>query len=120
MAACAARLWAAAPALDAPENLTLSVDSTESGTLVWDPMDRDDLMGFSVWMRKDKGEFTCLNIPTMVGGELKKLPVTTKSTITLKGLGKRDLELSVVAEYESGRSPRSASVFSRRARRLPA
>jgi hypothetical protein len=114
---CARPLAAAAPALEAPQNLTLSVDALQSGNLSWDPIDRDDLMGYSIWMRQGQGDFTRLNIPTTVGGELKKLPMTTKSSLTLKGLGRRTLELCVVAEYESGRSPRSGSVYSARARR---
>jgi hypothetical protein len=107
----------AAAALDAPQGLTLSVDAAESGTLTWDPINRDDLMGYSVWMRQDKGEFTRLNIPTLVGKELKKLPMTTKSFLALKGIGKRSVELTVVAEYESGRSEPSQPVFSKKARR---
>ena len=107
----------AAAGLDAPQGLTLSVDAAESGMLVWDPINRDDLMGYSVWMRQDKGEFTRLNIPTLVGKELKKLPMTAKSFLALKGIGKRTVELMVVAEYESGRSEPSLPVFSKKARR---
>ena len=106
--------------LDSPSSITLSVDAGQAGLLTWEPIDRDDLMGYSVWMRQGSGDFTRLNIPTMVGKEMKKLPMTTKASLTLKGIGKRDLELEVVAEYEGGRSKPGPSVFSRKARRLAA
>jgi hypothetical protein len=110
-------LGAAETTLDSPQGVTLSVDAMETGILVWDPIHRDDLMGYSVWMRQDKGDFTRLKIPTLVGKEMKKLPMTTKGSLTLKGIGKRTVEIKVTAEYESGRSEPSATVFSKKARR---
>lgn len=105
--------------LDAPGHLTLTVNSVKDGTLSWDPIDREDLEGYSIWMRKGPGDFTRLDIPTTVHGQELKEPMISKSFLVLKGLGKRQLELAVVAEYESGRSPKSASVFSRLARFVP-
>jgi len=111
-------LQAADASLPSPQNVTLTVDDQQSGTLLWDPIDRDDLMGYSIWMRQGKGDYTRLIIPTTVHGELKKLPMTSKSILNLKGVGRRDLEIEVVSEYESGESAPSISVFSKKARHV--
>jgi hypothetical protein len=99
---------------DPPKGLLLKALDQGRWQLVWDPIDRDDLMGYSVWLRRPgEKEFTRLKIPVKVGKEIKQLPLTSRANIILALGSRRDLEFTVVAEYEDGSSPRSPSVFSR-------
>ncbi|HXC64192.1 MAG TPA: hypothetical protein VNZ67_07525, partial [bacterium] len=105
-------LAAALPAeqkFDAPSGVTLLAQGGGRYLLLWDPIYRDDLQGYSVWLRKpgDK-EFVRLSIPVKVGKEVKKEPMTSDSKIVLSmGRDRDDLEMTVVAEYEDGVSPKS-------------
>jgi hypothetical protein len=122
----AALLWAAAsPLLSAkpeptaayPVNVTLQAKAGGRYLLTWDPIREETLMGYSVWMRK-KGEkeFTRLSVPVRVGKEIQKQPMTAEAKLELKlGEGRKDLEFSVLAEYEDGPSERSDSVYSAKA-----
>jgi hypothetical protein len=112
--AAAAALPAAAPKFDAPTGLTLQAQGGGRYLLLWDPIYRDDLQGYSVWLRKpgDK-EFVRLSIPVKVGKEIKKEPMTSDSKLVLSmGRDRDDLEMTVVAEYEDGVSPKAPVVLS--------
>lgn len=115
-------LRAGTPSFDAPTGLTLQARGEGRYLLLWDPIHRDDLMGYSVWLRKPgEREFTRLSVPVKVGQEVRKVPLTTEARLTLAlGQPPRDIEATVTAEYEDGSSTRAASVFSRRAAAAPA
>lgn len=117
LAAC---LPAASPSFDAVTGLTLTEKDAGRFQLAWDPIYRDDLMGYSVWLRKPgEREFTRLSVPVRVGKEVHKLPMTSDASLVLAlGKTRRDIEVAVVAEYQDGVAPRSASVFTHSA--LPA
>ena len=106
--------------LDAPTGLTLQAQGAGRYLLAWDPIYRDDLMGYSVWLRRGgEKEFTRLSVPVKVGKEIKKVPVTSEAKLILSlGAERRDLELTVVSEYESGRSERAPLVYSAKAAKL--
>jgi hypothetical protein len=108
--------------LDAPQGLTLQAKTGGRYLLLWDPVDSDSLMGYSVWLRrKGEKEFVRLTVPVKVGKEIQKQPMVSEAKLELKlGEVHKDLEFSVVAEYEDGPSVRSASVFSSKARDLVA
>jgi hypothetical protein len=94
---------------DAPGGVTLVAQGGGRYLLLWDPIYRDDLQGYSVWLRKPGDrEFVRLSIPVKVGKEVKKEPMTSDSKIVLSmGRDRDDLEMTVVAEYEDGVSPKS-------------
>lgn len=120
LALLAGGLPAAPKGFDAPTGVTLVAKDAGRFQLVWDPIYRDDLMGYSIWLRRPgEAEFTRLSVPVKVGKELRKLPMTSDASLVLAlGKSKRDIEVTVVAEYQDGVSPRSASVFTHAA--LPA
>jgi hypothetical protein len=105
---------------DVPQGLTLEARSAGRYLLLWDPIDSDALMGYSVWLRRSgEKEFVRLSVPVKVGKEVQKQPMVSEAKLELKlGEGRKDLEFSVVAEYEDGPSARSESVFSARAARI--
>jgi hypothetical protein len=107
---------------DAPTGLTIQAKEGGRFQLLWDPIYRDDLSGYSVWLRRPgEREFTRLSIPVKVGKEIRKLPVTGEARLILAlGATKRDVEVTVVAEYEDGSSERSPSAFTARAAQPPA
>lgn len=113
--ALALPLGAAEPKLDAPTGLTLQAREGGRYQLLWDPIDRDDLLGYSVWLRKPgEREFTRLNVPVKVGKEVRKMPLTGEARLVLAlGAARRDVEVTVLAEYESGASERAPSAFTR-------
>lgn len=104
--------------LTMPEGLTLQAKVGGRYLLLWDPIEADSLMGYSVWLRrKGEKEFVRLSVPVKVGKEIQKQSMVNDAKLELKlGEGRKDLEFSVVAEYEEGPSERSASVFSAKAR----
>jgi hypothetical protein len=110
------------PTFDSPTGLTLEAQGNGRYLLLWDPIYREDLQGYSVWLRKpgDK-EFVRLSIPVKVGKEIKKEPMTSDSKLVLSmGRDRDDLEITVVAEYEDGVSVRAPVARSGRARRMAA
>lgn len=114
---CLAAASAAARTFDAPTGVTLLAKDQGRFQLAWDPIYRDDLMGYSIWLRRPgEREFTRLSVPVRVGKEVHKLPMTSDASLVLAlGKARRDIEVAVVAEYQDGISPRSASVFTRSA-----
>jgi hypothetical protein len=111
------RAWAG---LDAPTGLTISVGTDGVMQMVWDPMEADDLMGYSIWKRVEGSatEYTHLMVPVKQGKEVKKLPMTAKARYLFKDAPGARMEYIVIAEYESGRSQPSSSVRTRLARKL--
>jgi hypothetical protein len=110
----------AAAKFDAPTGLTLEAQGDGRYLLLWDPIYRDDLQGYSVWLRKPGDEeFVRLSIPVKVGKEVKKEPLTSDSKLVLSmGRDRDDLEMTVVAEYEDGVSLKAPSARSAWARRM--
>lgn len=106
-------------AFDAPTGLTLVAQGGGRYVMVWDPIYRDDLLGYSVWLRKPgEREFTRLSIPVRVGKEIKKEPLTSEAKVVLAfGRERKDLEMTVVASYEDGDSLRGRVLRSGAARR---
>lgn len=118
-ALAAAGLGAAEPVFDAPSGLTLQARDAGRYQLLWDPIYRDDLLGYSVWLRRPgEKEFTRLSVPVKVGKEVRKMPVTSEARLVLAlGASRKDVEVSVLAEYEDGVSERAPSAFTRLAAR---
>ena len=110
----------AEPKFDAPGGLTLVAQGSGRYLLLWNPIYRDDLQGYSVWLRKPgDGEFTRLSVPVKVGKEVKKEPITSDSKVVLSmGRDRDDLEMTVVAEYEDGVSLKAPVVRSAKAKRM--
>ncbi len=105
--------------LPAPQGLTIRAGSNGVLLLLWDPMQRDDLMGYSIWKRPEgKGEYTRVSVPVKRGQEVVKLPLTTKASFLFKDKPGVLSELRVAAEFEDGRGPASATVSTRRAKRV--
>jgi hypothetical protein len=102
------------PSFAVPQGVTLQAKPGGRYLLYWDPIDADNLMGYSVWLRhQGEKEFVRLSVPVKVGKEIQKQPMVSASKLELKlGEGRKDLEFAVVAEYEDGPSLRSESVFS--------
>ena len=98
--------------LDTPTGVTIQAKDSNL-LLLWDRIDRVDLMGYSVWIRRDgKSEFTRLKIPMKIDGKIQKMPMTSRARLILKGLDlSRSIEFVVVSEYEDGRSKPSQPVF---------
>jgi len=126
--ALVAALWLApAPAkaaatFDSPTGLTLLAQGGGRYLMLWDPIYRDDLLGYSVWLRKPgDAEFMRLSVPVKVGKEVKKQPMTPDAKVVLAlGHDRSDLELTVVAEYEDGSSARAPVARSAAAHRSAA
>jgi hypothetical protein len=93
--------------LESPQDLTLTALEGNVWQMTWEPILDDQLMGYSVFSRRGKGDFT----------KITKVPVTA-AIFKFKGLdASRPVEMVVLAEYEDGRSEPSLPVFSSRARR---
>ncbi len=105
------------PSFAVPQGVTLQAKAGGRYLLYWEPIDADNLMGYSIWLRRQgEKEFVRLSVPVKVGKEVQKQPMVSEAKLELKlGEGRKDLEFAVVAEYEDGPSGRSASVFSARA-----
>jgi hypothetical protein len=109
-------------AFAAPSGVTLQAKAGGRYLLLWEPLEKDQaLMGYSIWLRrKGEKEFIRLSVPVRVGQEVQKQPMISDAKVELKlGEGRKDLEFAVVAEYEDGPSPRSASAFSAKAALVP-
>src|SRR5689334_16099729 len=97
---------ARAAELPAPQGVTLRAGSNGVMQLLWEPIYRDDLMGYSVWKRPEgKGEYTRVSVPVKRGKEVVKLPLTTKASFLFKDKPGVLSELRVAAEFEDGRGP---------------